>query len=358
MKLKNRIVLFTVIICLISIVSMSVLNYALSIKTLEEEVNEKIVNETISVSNELDSWLKNQKISMDELIGGMIVSDNFETEYAANYLKAANDRTEGANYYMAFSDGEFIHHSAILGSDPTDRPWYIEAVESEDFYISDPYVDQVLDDMIITISKSFSRKDGVEGVVAVDIRINYLTEYVSNIELGEDSYAFLMDGNGNIMTHENEKNNPTEDNLVNIKDLSDGKLVEVINLDNMKIQDRKFEDYDGIERLLFFSNLKETSWNVGTAVSVNDSLGIIDSVTKTTIIAAIIILMVGIGLAYYIGNYISKPIIRATAIAEHIGNLDLTDTIESDILNRKDEIGVMALAFKSIIEKLRSFMLE
>ncbi|MGO1470443.1 MAG: methyl-accepting chemotaxis protein [Tissierella sp.] len=358
MKLKNRIVIFTVLICIVSIVSMSVLNYTLSIKQLENEVNDKTKYGTMLVSKELDKWVGNQKKAMDEIIGGMVVGDNFEEEYAAEYLKVANDRNEGSNYYIGFKDGEFIHHSADLGSDPSERPWYIEAVAAEEFYISEPYVDQVLGDMIVTISRSFNTKEGREGVIAADIRIGYLTDYIREVSLGEGSYAFLVDADGDIIAHADDEFSPTTERVINIEEVADGELAKVISVEDKGIQDRKFKDYDDMEKLLFFEEMEEVEWGVGTAVAVKDTLGVVNNVIKLTILAAVIILAVGIAVSYIMANYISKPIVRATNIAENIGNLDLTDTIDSSILDRQDEIGVMALAFKNVIDKLRIFMFE
>ena len=71
MKLKTRIILSTTLICIISILSISVINYNMSIKNLEEEVNNKSQLENILISKDIDKWAALQKDSLDEIMEGL-----------------------------------------------------------------------------------------------------------------------------------------------------------------------------------------------------------------------------------------------------------------------------------------------
>lgn len=102
-KLKNRIVLFTVIICIISISSVSILNYAISIRKLEANVDTQVKLEGETIGSEIDKWLSIQKKALDEVIENMISGENFDKEFSKNYLKNAMDRNPGNLYYIAFS---------------------------------------------------------------------------------------------------------------------------------------------------------------------------------------------------------------------------------------------------------------
>lgn len=358
MKLKNKIVLFTVLLCIVTIVSMSLINYGLSIRALEREVDEKTEIGIIVISKEFDKWLGKEKTNLGELIGGMTVANNFELKYARDYLAAAKERNDGTNYYIYFTDGEFIHQNVPQDYNPSEKDWYKNAKETEDFYVTEPYIDRDTGGIVVSISKAFKTKEGRAGVIGVDIDLNHINEYIENVNLSNGSYAFLMDGNGNIISHANKDFNPTTGKIKNVKELADGKLVKIMNLKERKIKDRIFKDYDGVEKLLFFNDMRETNWRVGTAVSLNDSLGIVNNVLKATIITAVIILIIAGGLSYIIANTIAKPITRASLIAGNIGNLDLTDKIDEESLARKDEIGVLARSFKNVIDKLSIFINE
>lgn len=359
MKLKNKMILFTVLVCIVSILSISIINYMVSIKKLESEVGEKVQLEATSIAKDIDKWMAIQKDSLYEVIESMIINNNFEYDFAYNYLKEASERNPGNLYCMAFSDKYFIDGSGWIPEssyDPTSRDWYVEAVDTNDFYISEPYVDAMTGDMVITISKAFKALDGKKGVISTDIQIDYLVDLVSSVKLGKGSYAFLTDDKGNIVTHLNEKFKPQEDKSFNINDIVDGKLKNIAENKKLDTKNRKVKDYDGIDRFFFFENVEESNWKVGVGVATNHVLGNINQAIKYTIIAALIMLIISITISTYISNSITQPIINTATIAENIGNLELLDKIDEKDIKRKDEIGEMYNSFQNIITKLKIFM--
>ena len=359
MKLKNKIVLFTVLVCIISVLSISIINYMVSIKGLEKEVNEKVQVETKGIAKEIDKWMGVQKKALLEVIEGMIVGDNFEYEYGCDYIREANKRNGNNIYYISFSDQFYLEADRFKPDyDPTQRGWYIGAMEVDDFYVTEPYVDAKTGGMVVSIAKAFKTLDGREGVIGVDIQIDYLVDLVSSVNIGEGSYAFLVDHEGNIVTHLNEEFKPQDGEFLNINNILDGKVSVLAETAGLNIKDRKIKDYDGVDRYFFFGDVLESDWKVGVAVSTDYATGAINDVIQYTIIAAVVVLILSVIVSLYISNSITKPIIQTVGIAENIGNLKLIDTIDEKDLKRKDEIGQMYNSFQSIIEKLKEFMRE
>ena len=357
MKLKGKIVFLTMLVCIFSILAVSIINYTISIKELKINVNKMVQAETTGIAKDIDKWMALQKDSLHEVIENMIVNNNFEYDFACDYLKKAGQRNPGNTYYVAFADQYYLEPSGFKPNyDPTQRPWYVGAMEANDFYISEPYVDKLSGEMVITISKPFKTIEGKQGVASTDIQINNLIDLISSIEVGEGSYAFLMDNKGSIISHKNEEFNPNEDEYKNVEDILAGKLKNIMDKENVQIKDRKVKDYDNIDRLFFFRDIEESNWKVGVGVSVDDSIGIINNIGYYTILATIIILIVSIILSLNISNSITKPIIKTVAIAENIGNLNLSDEIDEKDLQRKDEIGQLYNSYQNIIDKLKSFM--
>ncbi len=357
MKLKNKLVLFTVLVCIVSVLSISTINYMVSIRELEEEVNRNVQLETMVISKEIDKWMGIQKNTLLEILEGMVVGDNFEYEYGCDYIGEANRRNGNNMYYICFSDQTYLEAEHFQPTyDPTQRGWYVGAMETNDFYITEPYVDTKTGGMVITISKAFNTIGGREGVIAVDIQIDYLVDLISSVNIGEGSYAFLVDHVGNMVTHPNEEFKPKEDKFANINNILDGEISALVGEDGLHIRDRKIMDYDNIYRYFFFGDALESGWNVGIAVSSEYATGVINDVIKYTIIAGIIVLAISMVVSLYISNSLSKPILKSMKIAENIGNLNLTDNIDEKDLKRKDEIGQMYNSFQNIIKKLKEFM--
>ena len=359
MKLRNRIVLFTVIICIASILSVTLINYQVSIKDLERSINDQIELEGEKITSEIDSWLRVQTKALDEVIGSMVVVDNFEKEYADNYLNKAKERNPGNDYYGSLEDDLYMDGSGWVPDadyNPTERDWFEGAMENEGAYLGETYIDPMSNQPVITLSKSFQTKENKNGVIATDIQIDYLINLFEEVEIGEDCYVFLTENNGDIITHPNEEYKAEED-TVNINSI-DEEFEKIKSEENIDIKNRVVNDYDGEDRLFYFVNSNESEWNVGIAISEDYAFGSVKKAVTLTTIALIAAIIISVVIAYIMAGYIANPISRATAIAENIGKLDLTDEIDDNMLNRKDEIGVMTNAFSNVISNLRAFMLD
>ena len=357
MKLRHKMVLTITLICIISIIFMSLLNYNLSIKRLEYESDQRLELEAANIALEIDRWFALQKERLDEIIEGMIVVDNFQYDFGCDYLLEAVNRT-GNHYYMAFSDQYYLHpQRRVIDYDPTQRGWYIGAMENKgDFYIAPPYVDSRTGNMVISIARAFETLDGREGVISSDIEIGSLMDFISKAHIVEDSYAFLMDNFNNIVTHPNAEFLPKEDEATNIQEILEGSLLNILNEQELDFKDRRITDYDGKDRFIYFEDVEESNWKVGIAVSADYAMGTVSKTFSYSILAALILLIVATVTALYISTSITKPIISTVDIAEDIASLNLQNQIDEKALNRKDEIGQMFKAFQGINNQLRLFM--
>lgn len=359
MKLKGKMVLFTVLICIISILSVFIINYEVSIKELEEETNKEVQLEAVNIAKDISKWMSVQKSTLCDVAEDIVFNDNLEDDYLHDYLVEANERYPERDHFMIFSDGRYVD---VIGWEPdmdlTVQDWYKEAIKSDEVYVSEPFFNEALSKMTITMSKSFKTKDGEEGVVACDIVLDHLVDLVSSAKTGKGSYAFLVDKGGNIVTHRNAQFKPSAEKVTNINDILGGKLGKIANKGEMDIRDRKIKDYDKADRFFFFGDVLESGWKVGVGVSEDYAVGAIDNAIHYTILATIIVLVVAIILSIYISNSITKPIVHSVGIAENIANLNLSGGIDKEDLERKDEVGQVYNSYQNIIEKLKIFMKE
>ena len=362
MKLKGKLLIFTTIICIISILLISIINYSLSIKRLESVTNENFILEAHATAQEVDNWIALQKRSIDTLLHLILHNDNHEADYLRGLMTKMTSENPDNLYYICYSDKNTYFPEGISVSpefDGTTRPWYIGAMETQDFFITEPYIDAITGDMVITVSKQFGTKGGMKGVIGTDISISHLVDFIATADYGEGSYAFLVDDKGNVLTHLNDEFKPNKDgSFKKIDELLDGKMASLIGKTDMKIKDRAIDDFDGVDRLFFYGNVVESNWTVGVAVTNDSVMGTINRVILFTILASVAVIGISVILALYMANTITKPIKESVKISEDISNLNLSGEIKERELERKDEIGDMYKSFNLIIQKLRLFMQE
>lgn len=83
--------------------------------------------------------------------------------------------------YFGFETDEltYLYPGAILPEDysPIVREWYYQAIESPGIVlITEPYVDAILDVIVISLSKSLENNDGIYGVTAIDLTLDNFKE--------------------------------------------------------------------------------------------------------------------------------------------------------------------------------------
>ncbi len=88
--------------------------------------------------------------------------------------------------------------------DVTGRPWFVDAAPEQNplgkVVWSAPYQDAALNGLVITTSVPvFDSKKDFQGVSAMDIQLNRITNLVSSIHVGKTGYAFLIDRDNRLI---------------------------------------------------------------------------------------------------------------------------------------------------------------
>ncbi len=360
MKLKGKLLVFTTAICIISILLISIVNYSISIKKLESEINDNFTLKAHDTAQEINRWIALQENTLGSVLNVILQNDNHESNHMKGVMTSITADNPGNTYYIGYSNRETYFPAGVKVAadyDGTTRPWYIGAMDTEDYFITEPYIDAITGDMVITISKQFRTKGGMKGVIATDISIKYLVDLVATADYGEGSYAFLLDDKGSVLTHLNDEFKPNKDgSFKKVDELLEGKMASLIGKPGLKLKDRGIKDFDGVNRLFFYGDVEESNWIVGVAITEDSVMGSIERVMLFTILAAIAVIVISIILVLYMANNITKPITESVKIAEDISNLNLHQGIEEKDLKRKDEMGQMYQSFDLIIQKLRAFM--
>lgn len=358
MKLRNKVVLLALIICIFSIISISYINYNYGIKNFEAELNRRIELQALNVAEKINAWTDNQKNIIEDLASDLYYFQDLEELTLGEYLGEIGRRNE-ENYlfYVCYSDGKYIDKDGYVPTnDMRERDWYKGAIDSEGVYITEPFQDVISGDMVVGIARKFEDKSGRKGVVSTDVSIASLIDLVENIELGKDSYGILVDHESNILVHKNKEYNPSEKGFTKLDSILAGNLSSILNNSNNQLRNRSIKDFDGSSMYVFFGNVKSSNWNVGIAVTEDFAIGTLDNTIRSTLITSILVLALGVLLSIVISNSITKPILNTVKIAEEISNLNLTYKFDEKDLNRKDEIGVLYKSYNLIFIKLKEFM--
>lgn len=150
------------------------------------------------------------------------------------------------------------------------RPWYTEAMESsKEFNYTDPYIDELTKEKIVSISRLIKDKDGNKlGVIAIDIDISNIVDYIEGLNIENGGYGILLDNKLKIVTTEdktligyslNQESEKISSSLAGI-----GKKLEA----EKTISADEFTDYQGVKKIVYFKEIFN-NWHLGIIAPVN-----------------------------------------------------------------------------------------
>ena len=227
-----------------------------------------------------------------------------------------------------------------------------------EFYISDPMLSEVTGEPVVTIVQpAYNIRNDLIGAFGAVIKVDKLTEIASAIDIGEGSIGMIVDGSGLIIAHE-------DDDIrlnVNVNELDTLGYKGINELGAKMISGQPgnltYRDANNIKSNIVFAPIENTpNWSIAVQIPFKQLQARSTKVLTTIFLLITLIVLVIIGMVYFLSNIISKPIIQGTEFAGKIADLDASRDLPLALINRNDEIGQLAKSLQSITENLRNFI--
>ncbi|HPU21539.1 MAG TPA: methyl-accepting chemotaxis protein [Thermoclostridium caenicola] len=381
MKIKHRITLISVVLCMVCVLAMWSANRFISGIYLETTLQDKLSAEAKLKAHEINAWIGREKQNLEIIAERVIWAENHEFNTLYKVLEKSAAMNYGNLNYLALEDGTFVDVSGWVpdeGYNPLTREWYVKAAENAGkIYVCDPYVDAMTKNLVLTLSKKITLNDGRSGVLGVDMQILDMNEMINAISQqpsgkanaaganGADyanepddantSYIFLIDRLGNIINHPNPDFAAQPEKVTHVSEILEGKLAALMESSDLQLSQRFIRDYDGKVRAFFFDVLDEADWHIGIAVDQAVIYAARFRFILITMCLSVVLMGVCIVASLRTAGSIAKPIMATKAIAGSISDLNLNIHIDDKYLKRKDETGEIAKAMKGTTDKLRAF---
>lgn len=279
---------------------------------------------------------------------------------------------------------KYSSKSSPVRFDPRVRPWYTDAVSSMNKGSNEPvwqssYIDQETGNLCITCSMALKGSDGkIIGVIAIDMYLSDINDYIINSKIGENGYSFVINKSGKIIMHPEYNNKNSEfDNYPLDRNDNDDSYREILN--NMKsgntgIGSCKIDDK---EYYIAYSPMSITGWSLGIAIEIdevikpaleskliikeasNKAINVIDARLVNLLVWITFIFIMCCIATVYIGKSLSKQIVKPIEKLEEgvrkIGAGDLSVKLK---VESYDETGSLAIAFNHMVRDLQRRILE
>ncbi|MBS3019001.1 hypothetical protein DJFAAGMI_01740 [Comamonas sp. PE63] len=117
-------------------------------------------------------------------------------------LRLKTQASEHRSYFkVAGMHAEPAYESTEINLfEPRQRPWFKLAAESPDVIWTPAYIDFSAKDLVLTRARRILSSQGrLEGVVATDISLRALNEFVNQLHLSEHGRAFIIEADGSLI---------------------------------------------------------------------------------------------------------------------------------------------------------------
>ena len=235
---------------------------------------------------------------------------------------AAGERATGT--YIPTSS--VVYESVMRGDTYRGRAFVVD-----DWYIS--VYEPIVDDAGDTI--------GVLYVGVPQASLEMLRPRVRDVRVGESGFAYLVDGEGNVLIHPELEGQSVADHEIY------GQVVEA------KSGELTFE-IDGRTRRDFLGYYENMDWIVGVATYNDEMFAAITRIVRAIIAGMVAVLLIDLVIGFVFGNSIGRPIAATASRMQEVA--DGRISLRRVGTNRKDEVGTLSQAIERMSVSLATIV--
>ena len=349
LRFSHKILLAASLIVIAAFSLFTLYNDYLQRNAIRDDLDSYLREMGSTTANNIQTWLGGHILLTENL--GETLALNPEPEYVSRLLEQKALTSSFLAVYFGDTQGAFtIRPDSKMpdGFDPRSRPWYKDALNSNGASLTEPYIDAVTGQMIISIGTAVKKAGQTLGVVGTDLTLKTVTDSINALDFSGMGYAFLISGDGKILVH--------PDNTLVMKNLKD-----IYPHDTPPISSDISEvTLDGKERIVTFAPVKglgSVNWYVGLSIDKAQAFAMLSTFRTSAIIATVIAVISIIALLGLLIRLLMRPLHVMTRAMQNIaeGEGDLTRRL---VVESKDEFGTLGSAFNQFVERIHTSMTE
>ena len=224
---------------------------------------------------------------------------------------------------------------------------YAKQVLQGETVISQMVIDKVTNTATVVIAAPVrDAGDKVTGAVCLLTKTSSITDEMAKFALGKTGYIWVIDRDGLIVLH------PDKDVALklNITQMAGAEeLAKVALADQTGV---KAYTYKGSRKIASYAPVPSIGWKVIATMPQSEFLATADSIRDLIIVIALVAMICALVALYLLSRSISVSITACVKYADLLASGDLSKPVQAKFINRSDEIGDLAKAFKGMVDSI------
>lgn len=357
--LKAKMMLAYTALLLAVCLALGGISYVISEKNVKETLESEIENSALQGARAVEQYIAGEFKILESIAVRPDMANPSLT--AAEKGESLADALAYFKFVrMAFVDTKgMAYYAGGTSVDLSDRA-YIKLALSGKSNHSSTLVSKVDGTVMIAFAAPVKSNGAVIGAVIGIRDANYLSEVVKPINIGGNSYSYVLDATTKMVAHP-DPNKVKDQYNIEEQAKSDQGLVPLYNLAKKMVSgetDFGYYDFEGSQRIAGYAPVNGSTFYFAVANRVDEFMAVTKTIGATIIGISFAVLLLGLIITFFISNSISKPIAVATKHAKVLASGDFTERMEEKYLNRKDEIGQLNWAFVDLRDELKHLLRE
>lgn len=315
------------------------LNYVSATGRLSSQVDQQLGDRADAIVSYVDAWVDmnvkmlRQNAALDDIIAmdpkrqrRTLLS--IANEYKAIYL-AFTIAPDGTNVGRSDQEspknyGDRIYVQQVLRGAPLGQQVVISRTNGQPAVI---------------LSVPITAEQRLAGVLAIGMTINDVSGSVTNVQIGQTGYAFLLDSTGKVIAH------PKREYVENLKDMSQHPAF--LGASGLFKKRVIYTNEQG-RPVLSYARKSKYGWTLVVQQDAAEAYALIAEANRNALVLLVLTLLFVALVAFLFAQRLTRPIRSLTRTADEISRGHLKATITE--VNRSDEIGALARA----IDRMRA----
>ncbi|UHA72796.1 methyl-accepting chemotaxis protein [Paenibacillus sp. 481] len=346
LTVQQRLILSFCVILIIPSLTIGFLSFESANVIVKQQVVQSTEQNMKLLNSEIDTLIVDSKRNIEFLaqtvqIQGDVKADHSPLRQLVNRFQALHP--DLVSTYVGTAEGAMIQAPKLklpADYDPRTREWYKLAMKNKGkVVVTPPYKTASTGDVVVSLSRTTA--DG-RGVVGMNLKLDHLMTMTSDVKIGYQGYAIILDQTGKYIVHPKLERGST----------AEGDWTEAVYA---KPSGHISYVFDGTPKEMYFISNEQTGWIIIGTMYPEDFAKASEPIFNTTFIVIAVAIVLGAVIIFFIIRSILTPLRRLMRAAHSISEGDLT--VQLDDVSR-DEIGELSRSFNLMMKSLRSVLNE
>ena len=350
MKIRTKFSIASAVVVFFVISLLAFSTYSLVNATLKEKTKAYITDNTALLSSSISNWLMGKRAQIN------ILKQSLDNDFSpSRFQTLLENPAYTEDFPLMF--GTLANETGLRSNNPNrvnppgidfrERAWYKLGESNNEVTFTAPYQDAATNELLLSVVAPVYQGSELMGVLGGDLSLSEIAKSVNTINFDGTGLAFIADGEGNIVTHPNEKLIGKKTN--NLYGKSPKAANTILDI-----------EHQGVDKLLYFSRLKMDSgidWYVGVVLDKELVYESLSTFTSTTFLFAILSVALCVFILRNLAKKLLSPLNELEQAIKEIasGGGDLTQRLR---INSQDECGAVAYNFNHFLDSMQSLVKE